>query len=718
MKISFNTNDPIIIGSAIIEGVTVSESGDDLKKLVQEAESRAKERWNIDTLKDEKIFRNYRDLWKKHGIDYNKYRSSGDALIRRILNSKHLYSINNVVDSMNIISLGTGYSIGAYDLDKIDGDIVIRNARSETFAPIGTKEAVHLKNDLVVADSKKILDHGISTSSSGHSKVTSSTKNLLINIYTVSVDKESIGKALEKTVELIRQSAGGKTREKSIFENSVEVMKEKEARLKDDKIDIGLTVKKSEDFSEWYTQVIQKAKLADYTSVSGCMVLRPDSYAIWEKIQSYVDKKIKALGHRNVYFPMFIPEKLLTKEASHVAGFTPEVAWVTHAGEGKLAERLAVRPTSETIMYESYSGWIRSHRDLPLLLNQWCSVVRWEFKHPKPFLRTREFLWQEGHTAHATKEDGDREVMTILELYRDLIENILAIPVITGRKTESEKFAGALYTTTLEALMPDKKALQMGTSHSLGQNFAKAFDIKYTDENEEVRYVWQASWSITTRLIGALIMVHGDDKGLVLPPKIAPVQVVIVPIIFDKTKKETLAKSEEIKTILEKAGYSVILDSRDEYKAGFKYNEWELKGIPVRIEIGPRDIEKCQAVLVRRDTSEKITVKEEDIIPEMKRLLDAMQKDMYERAKSFLDANIRSAKDMDEFEKNVDHGFVLAGWCGSEKCEEKIKEETGATARVIPFDDSGYEEKQPKTKGHCVYCKKPATKEVYFAKAY
>ncbi|MFH1432613.1 MAG: proline--tRNA ligase [archaeon] len=480
--------------------------------------------------------------------------------------------------------------------------------------------------------------------------------------------------------------------------------------------DLGLTVKKNEDFSEWYTQLIKKAELADYSSVSGCIVFRPNSYSIWEKIQSYVDKKIKALGHKNVYFPLLIPEKLLTKEQEHVKGFTPEVAWVTHAGETELDERLAIRPTSETIMYESYSKWIRSHRDLPLLLNQWCNVVRWEFKHAKPFLRTREFLWQEGHTAHATKEDADREVMTILELYRDLIENVLAIPVLTGKKTESEKFAGALYTTTLEALMPDKKALQAGTSHHLGQNFAKAFDIKFIDEDEQTKHVWQTSWGISTRLIGGLIMVHSDDKGLVMPPQIAPTHVVIVPIIFDKTKKETIEKSKELKAALEIEGHTVILDDREEHKAGFKYNEWELKGIPIRIELGPRDMEKGQVVLVRRDTGAKSFIKEKDLVAETKKALDAMQKDMFSKAKAFLEKSIFKAKDMAEFKKNIENGFILAGWCESPGCEEKIKEETGATARLIPFDSNS--KSKLESKATCVCCKKPAKHMVYFARAY
>ncbi len=707
MKITFKTDDPIIIGSAIIKGVTVKQSDEPLRKLMKEAENKAKDRWDINTLKEEKIFKNYRMLWKKHRMDYNRYRSSADSLIRRILNNKPLYNVNNIVDAMNTISTQTSYSIAAYDLDKITGDITIRNAKNEQFESIGTKKNITLKNELVVADSTKILDLGISSSSTEKAKITDSTKNILINIYAVSETTQNINKALDQTIKLITQFAGGTVASSEIFKNDAACIKEEE-----EKQDLGLTVKKSEDFSEWYTQLIQKAKLADYSSVSGCIVFRPDSYSIWEKIKDHIDKKIKALGHKNVYFPLLIPEKLLTKEAKHIEGFTPEVAWVTHAGENKLPERLAIRPTSETIMYESYSNWIRSHRDLPLLLNQWCNVVRWEFKHAKPFLRTREFLWQEGHTAHATKEDADKEVMTILEVYRDLMENILAIPVITGKKTETEKFAGALYTTTLEALMPDKKALQMGTSHCLGQNFAKAFDIKFIDEDEKTKYVWQTSWGVTTRMIGALIMTHSDDKGLVLPPKIAPTQIIIIPIIFEKTKKETIAKCRKIKENLENEGYTVILDDREEYKAGFKYNEWELRGIPIRIELGPRDIEKKQLVIVRRDTSEKTFAKEENMIPELKKSLENMQKDMYDKAKKHIDNNIYKAENIEEFKKNIDKGIILTAWCGNAECEEKIKEETGATARLIPFDD------RPKTDRTCIFCRKPAKHTVYFARAY
>ncbi|MCK4555090.1 MAG: proline--tRNA ligase [Candidatus Aenigmarchaeota archaeon] len=489
-------------------------------------------------------------------------------------------------------------------------------------------------------------------------------------------------------------------------------MSKKQKREKES--DLGITVKKSEDFSEWYTQVIQKAELADYTTVSGCMVLRPWAYAIWEKIQAYVDEKIKALGHKNVYFPMFIPESLLKKEAEHVEGFVPEVAWVTHAGNEKLKERLAVRPTSETIMYESYSKWVRSWRDLPLLLNQWCNVVRWEFKHPRPFLRTREFLWQEGHTVHATKEDADKEAMTILlDVYTKLIEDELAIAILNGKKTENEKFPGALYTTTMEAVMPDGKALQMGTSHNLGQNFAKAFGITFLDKDEKRKTAWQTSWGVTTRLIGAIIMAHGDDKGLVLPPKIAPTQAVVVPILFDKTKKEVLREAEKIKESLENAGISTHLDDRDAYSAGFKFNEWELKGVPLRIEIGPRDVENKQVVLVRRDTGKKNIVKLSSLAKDAKKALDEMQKELLAKSKKSLDEKIKIAKDYNEIKKIIDSAMIAKiSWCEGAKCEEKIKEDTGATMRAIPFDEN------VKAGAKCAVCGKNAKKVVYVGKSY
>jgi len=478
--------------------------------------------------------------------------------------------------------------------------------------------------------------------------------------------------------------------------------------------EMGLTVKKAEDFSEWYTQVVVKSGLADYAPVKGCMIFRELSYAIWEKIQETFNEKIKATGHKNVYFPLFIPESFLKKEAEHFKGFVPQVAWVTIGGETPLEERLAIRPTSETIMYATYAKWIRSWRDLPLKLNQWNSVVRWETEATKLFLRTREFLWQEGHTAHATKEEADQEVMEILNVYKEIIENYLAIPVLAGRKTENEKFKGALYTTTLEALMPDGKALQMGTSHQLGQNFSKAFNIKFLDKDEEEKYVWQTSWGFSTRMIGALVMVHGDDKGLVLPPKIAPIQAVIVPIPYkDADSTAILTKAKEIYEKLKKHGISVVLDDRSEYTPGWKFNEWELKGIPIRIEIGPRDLKQKQATLARRDTFERITIKEEEIANTVAKLLEEIQKNLFNKAKKFLEQNITTVSTYEEFEKTLKEkgGFLRACWCADSTCEERIKEETGATIRIVPFE-------REKIFSKCIYCGKEAKEVVYFAKAY
>jgi prolyl-tRNA synthetase len=478
--------------------------------------------------------------------------------------------------------------------------------------------------------------------------------------------------------------------------------------------EMGLTVKKTEDFSEWYTQVVVKSGLADYAPVKGCMIFRELSYAIWEKIQEIFNEKIKATGHRNVYFPMFIPESFLKKEAAHFKGFVPQVAWVTIGGETPLEERLAIRPTSETIMYATYAKWIRSWRDLPIKLNQWNSVVRWETEATKLFLRTREFLWQEGHTAHATKEEADREVMEILNIYKEIIENYLAIPVLAGKKTENEKFKGALYTTTLEALTPDGKALQMGTSHQLGQNFSKAFNIKFLDKDEKEKYVWQTSWGFSTRMIGAMVMMHGDDKGLVLPPKVAPIQTVIIPIPYkDADSTAILTKAKQIYERLKKHGILAILDDRSEYTPGWKFNEWELKGVPIRIEIGPRDLKQKQATLARRDTFERIPTKEEEIVDAVAKMLEEIQKNLFNKAKKFLEKNITTVKTYEEFKKTLKEkgGFLRACWCANSTCEEKIKEETGATIRIVPFEKEEIFSK-------CVYCGEEAKEVVYFAKAY
>jgi len=478
--------------------------------------------------------------------------------------------------------------------------------------------------------------------------------------------------------------------------------------------DMGITVKKSEDFSEWYTQVVVKSGFADYAPVKGCMIFREHSYAIWEKIQEIFNKRIMATGHKNVYFPLFIPESFLKKEAEHFQGFVPQVAWVTIGGDSPLEEKLAVRPTSETIMYATYARWIRSWRDLPIKLNQWNSVVRWETEATKLFLRTREFLWQEGHTAHATKEEADQEVMEILNIYKELMENYLAIPVLAGKKTENEKFAGALYTTTLEALMPDGKVLQMGTSHQLGQNFSKVFDIKFLDRDEKERYVWQTSWGFSTRIIGALVMVHGDNKGLVLPPKVAPIQAVIIPIPYkDADAEAILTKAREIYKKLQKKSILVVLDDRAEYTPGWKFNEWELKGVPIRIEIGPRDVRQKQVTLARRDTFERIAVKEEEIVYTVAKLLEEIQKNLFTRAKKFLEENITTVKTYSQFKKDLKDkgGFIRACWCSSPTCEEKVKEETGATIRTVPFE-------KEETFSKCVYCSAEAKEVVYFARAY
>jgi prolyl-tRNA synthetase len=478
--------------------------------------------------------------------------------------------------------------------------------------------------------------------------------------------------------------------------------------------DTGVTVKKSADFSEWYTEVVLKSGMADYSPIKGCMILREHSYAIWEKIQDVFNQKIKASGPRNVYFPMFIPESFLKKEAEHFEGFVPEVAWVTQGGNTPLEEKLAIRPTSETIIYATFAKWIRSWRDLPIKINQWCNIVRWETKATKPFLRTREFLWQEGHTAHVTSEEAENEVMDILGEYKDVMENYLAIPVLVGIKTESEKFAGALYTTTLEAMMPDGKALQMGTSHNLGQNFAKVFGINFIGEDEKEHQVWQTSWGISTRLIGALVMVHGDDRGLVMPPKVAPVQVVIVPITYKEADSSAiLAKANEILDKLKAKCVAAVLDDRTEYTPGWKFNEWELKGVPVRIEIGPRDLRQNQVTLARRDTFQKTSTKMDETVQATEKLLEEIQSNLYAKAKTALEEKITTVKNYIEFKETlkIKGGFIKAAWCGSSKCEEEIKEETGATIRLRPFE-------KEKPIANCICCGEKAVEMVYFARSY
>lgn len=467
---------------------------------------------------------------------------------------------------------------------------------------------------------------------------------------------------------------------------------------------------KSKDFSQWYVDVILKAQMADYSPVRGCMVIRPYGFGLWENMQRLLDDRFKATGHKNAYFPLFIPETLLKKEAEHVEGFAPEVAWVTYGGQEELAERIAVRPTSETIICSMYSKWIKSWRDLPVLINQWCNVVRWE-KSTRPFLRTAEFLWQEGHTAHRTEEEAEEETLKMLEVYRDFVETELALPVIKGRKSENEKFAGALRTYTIEAMMSDGKALQAGTSHNLGQHFSKVFDITFLDKDGQLKNVWQTSWGVSTRLIGAVIMTHGDDRGLKLPPRVAPIQVIIVPI-SSQNKEIVISKATELYTKL-KQDFRVEMDDRDEYTPGWKFNEWEMRGVPVRLEIGPKDIQKHQVVLVRRDTGEKISVDEADINIKIKSLLDEIQQNLFKQAKTFMEENIREAENFDELKKIIqnDKGFVKAHWCEDGNCEKQVKEQTGATLRCIPFN-------QDSSLGKCVVCGKKTDKVVYFARSY
>lgn len=463
-----------------------------------------------------------------------------------------------------------------------------------------------------------------------------------------------------------------------------------------------------EDFAQWYTDVVKKAELTDYSSVRGCMILRPAGYAIWENIQKELDRRFKEIGVENVYMPLFIPESLLQKEKDHVEGFAPEVAWVTQGGLDPLPERLCVRPTSETLFCDLYSNIIHSYRDLPKVYNQWCSVVRWE-KTTRPFLRSMEFLWQEGHTAHATAEEAEERTIQMLNVYADFCEQVLAIPMIKGRKTDKEKFAGAEATYTIEALMHDGKALQSGTSHNFGDGFAKAFGVQYTDANNKLQYVHQTSWGMSTRIIGAIIMVHGDDSGLVFPPRIAPTQVMIIPI--NQKKEGVLEKAQEIKAALSEK-FTVKLDDSNK-NPGWKFSEQEMRGIPVRIEIGPKDIEAGQAVIVRRDNREKTVVSLDNITEAVGEILEKMQADMLAKATAHRDANTHEAHNWEEFTDILTRkqGFIKAMWCGDRACEEAIKDETGATTRCMPFE-------QEHLSDVCVHCGKPAKTMVYFGKAY
>ncbi len=473
----------------------------------------------------------------------------------------------------------------------------------------------------------------------------------------------------------------------------------------------GLTNKKDENIAEWFEQVCLKGELADFSKVKGTMVIRPRGYNIWQSIQDYFNKNIvDATGVENAYFPLFIPESFFHKEAEHAEGFSPEVAWIDKELTGK-GERLAIRPTSETIMYDSYAGWIRSYNDLPLKINQWCNVVRWETQATKLFLRSREFLWQEGHCVYETEEECDKDTLNYIKLYQKLAKDLLALPTIAGTKTEKEKFAGAKYTLTIEAFMPDGKALQCGTSHNLGQGFAKAFGISYLGRDEKEHLPWQNSWGLSTRLIGATVMTHSDDKGLVLPPKICKHKAVIVPLFFKGKEEVVEEKAIEIKKILSK--FNVFIDDRRDTKPGFKYNEWEMKGIPLRIEIGPRDIENDSVMVVKRNTGEKLTIKTDELVKEIPKILEAIHSELYDNAQKFFDDNLVSVSTWDEFTKAIDDKKIVeCSWCNEAECEEAIKDKTnGASSRCVPLDSD-------KVCGKCPHCGKDAKVQMYFSKSY
>jgi prolyl-tRNA synthetase len=471
----------------------------------------------------------------------------------------------------------------------------------------------------------------------------------------------------------------------------------------------GITAEKDE-FTEWFTQIMLKADLADYSDVSGCMVLKPTAYAIWENTVKQIDERFKKSGIKNAYFPLFIPEKLLSKEKEHVKGFSPEVAWVTHAGDSKLSERLAVRPTSETIMYPSYSKWIRSYRDLPLRLNQWNNVVRWEFKHPVPFLRTREFLWQEGHTAYATQKQAEEEKDEIIGIYNEVCENYLGIPSLIGRKSEKEKFAGAEYTISLEFYMPNGKAIQGPDFHHDGQKFAKAYDIKFLNEKGKEEYVWQNTYGFTTRMLGVMFAIHSDDKGLILPPKIAPNQIAIIPIFNDENKKQILEESKKIFSSLK--SFDPILDDREDYRPGFKFNEYEMKGIPIRIELGPKDLEKNQVIVARRDTNKKDPIKIKDLKTEIPKILENIQESLLKKAEKLLKDNITTTSNLKQTQSAIKNKKIaLTPLCNSEECEDMLKHKTDG-AKVLNIDES------KKAEGKCVICEKPADYIARVGKSY
>ena len=477
--------------------------------------------------------------------------------------------------------------------------------------------------------------------------------------------------------------------------------------------EIGITVKKSNDFSDWYTQCVLKSSIADYSPSKGFIILRPYGYAIWEIIREILDDQLRKTGHKNGFLPVLIPESLLTKEKDHFDGFMPEVFWVTKSGDTDLGEKLAVRPTSETIAYSMFSKWISSYRDLPLKMNFWNSALRAEIKSTKPLIRNSEFLWQEGHTAHKDENEADEEVRLILDIYKNLIEQYLALPTLSGFKTDKEKFVGAKYTTCLESMMADGKALQMATSHHLGQNFSQPFEIKFLNKDTLEQYVWQTSWGISWRVIGAIIMVHGDDKGLILPPKISPTQVIIVPIYKDDSKTVVKQKAYELEQKLKDSKIRAQTDDRDEYTSGWKFNDWEMKGVPLRVNVGLRDIKENQVELIRRDTKERFYVIEKELVNQTLSTLENIQSNMFDRAKSHLQENTRSAATLEELLSVLDisGGFVACSWCGKRECEDLVKEKTTADIRIVPFN--------PKNNiSSCIGCGEQETIEVYFARAY
>ncbi|MDD5193267.1 MAG: proline--tRNA ligase [Candidatus Nanoarchaeia archaeon] len=482
-------------------------------------------------------------------------------------------------------------------------------------------------------------------------------------------------------------------------------------KTKDDKkSDLGITAEKDE-FSEWFTQIMLKADLADYTDVSGCIVFKPTAYEIWEKIKEETDKRFKKLGIKNAYFPLFIPEKFLSKEKEHVEGFSPEVAWVTHAGDTKLSERLAVRPTSETIMYPSYSKWIRSWKDLPLKLNQWNNVVRWEFKHPVPFLRTREFLWNEGHTVYSTKQEAENEKNEIIGVYNEICEEFLALPSLIGKKSEKEKFAGAEYTVSMEFYMPNGKSVQGPDFHFDGQNFAKAYDIKFLNKDGKEEYAWQNTFAISTRMLGVMFAIHSDEKGLVIPPRIAVNKIVIIPIFDEKTKKEVLSEAREIQKNLKE--FNPILNDREDQRPGFKFNEYELKGIPMRIEIGPRDLQKKEVTLFRRDNFKKQSIKIKDLNKEIPKIMEDIQKNLYKKAEKLLKDNLVEVESLKNLQKAIeDKKIALTPLCSSRECEDMLKFKTNG-AKILNISEN-----QPKQKGNCVICNKPANYIARVGKSY